>query len=152
MINEFKSYHGSVFAELIDESTIPIKLFRPDLGNNSFYILNDHVALYVKHSTKRLTPWRFTFHTNHVEDMKTLFSKHEHVFLVLVCGRDCIAVVERSEIERVLPIDSPSLAWVSVQTSHNTSLTVEGSNGSLKRKLRKSKPFWRVYEILQLLS
>jgi hypothetical protein len=87
-----------------------------------------------------------------VEDMKTLFSKHEHVFLVLVCGRDCIAVVERSEIERVLPIDSPSLAWVSVQTSHNTSLTVEGSNGSLKRKLRKSKPFWRVYEILQLLS
>jgi hypothetical protein len=152
MINEFKSYHGSVFAELIEETTIPIKLFRPDLGNNSFYILNDHVALYVKHSTKRLTPWRFTFHTNHVEDMKTLFSKHEHVFLVLVCGRDCIAVVERSEIERVLPIDSPSLAWVSVQTSHNTSLTVEGSNGSLKRKLRKSKPFWRVYEILQLLS
>ena len=117
MINEFKSYHGSVFAELIDESTIPIKLFRPDLGNNSYYILNDHVALYVKHSTKRLTPWRFTFHTNHVEDMKTLFSKHEHVFLVLVCGRDCIAVVERSEIERVLPVDSPSLAWVSVQTS-----------------------------------
>ena len=152
MIHEFKSYHGSVFAELIDESIIPIKLFRPDLGNNSYYTLNDKVALYIKHSTKRLTPWRFTFHTNHVQDMQEIFAKYEYVFLVLVCGRDCIAVVERSEIENLIPVNSPSLSWVSVQTSHNTSLTVEGSIGNLKRKLKKSKPFWRVYEILQLLS
>ena len=148
MINEFKSYHGSAFAELIDESLVPIKLFRPNLLNNSYYVLDENIAFYVKHSTKRLTPWRFTFHTDHVQELANILEKHEFCFLILICGRDSIAVIEKSEILKLLPISSPSLSWVSVQTSHNTSLTIEGSAGSLKRKLKKSKPFWRVREIL----
>jgi hypothetical protein len=151
MIDDFKSYHGSAFADLIDESISPIKLFRPDLKNNAYYILNDHIGLYVKHSTKRLTPWRFTFQTEHINNLQEMFSKHQYNFLVLVCGRDSIAVVEKAEIEKILPINNPEVSWVSVQRSHNTSLTVEGSSGALKRKIKKSKPFWRVYEILSSL-
>ena len=135
-INEFKSYHGSAFADLIDESTVPITLFRPNLLNNAYYLLDDEIALYVKHSTKRLTPWRFTFHTDHVQELSQILQKHEICFLVLICGRDSIAVIDKDEISRLLPIASPSISWVSVQTSHNTSLTVEGSSGVLKRKLR----------------
>ena len=148
MINEFKSYHGSAFAELIDESLVPIKLFRPNLLNNSYYILDENIGFYVKHSTKRMTPWRFTFLTDHVLELEKIMERHEFCFLVLICGRDSIAVIEKAEILKLLPFASPALSWVSVQTSHNTSLTIEGSSGSLKRKLKKSKPFWRVREIL----
>ncbi len=148
MIDEFKSYHGSAFADLIDESMFPITLFRPHLSNNAYYVLNERIGLYVKHSTKRLTPWRFTFQENHIDSLKEMFSKHQHSFLVLVCGRDSIAVVEKTEIESILPIELPEVSWVSVQRSHNTSLTVEGSSGTLKRKIKKTKPFGRVYEIL----
>jgi hypothetical protein len=150
MINEFKSYHGSAFTDLIDESSIPIKLFRPNLLNNSYYLLDDEIALYVKHSTKRLTPWRFTFHADHVRDLAEILQEREFIFLVLICGRDSIAVIDKDEITRILPLEKPSLSWVSVQTSHNTSLTVEGTSGVLKRKLRKSKPFWKVKELLVL--
>ena len=148
MINEFKSYHGSAFAELIDESLVPIKLFRPNLLNNSYYVLDENIGFYVKHSTKRMTPWRFTFLTDHVLELEKIMERHEFCFLVLICGRDSIAVIEKAEILKLLPFASPALSWVSVQTSHNTSLTIEGSSGSLKRKLKKSKPFWRVREIL----
>jgi len=148
LINEFKSYHGSAFAELIDESLVPIKLFRPNLLNNSYYILDENIGFYVKHSTKRMTPWRFTFLTDHVLELEKIMERHEFCFLVLICGRDSIAVIEKAEILKLLPFASPALSWVSVQTSHNTSLTIEGSSGSLKRKLKKSKPFWRVREIL----
>lgn len=148
MIDEFKSYHGSAFAELIDESNIPIKLFRPNLNNNAYYVLNDNVGLFVKHSTKRLSPWRFTFQSSHVYSLSEMFSSHPYSFLVLICGRDSIAVVERPEMEQILPLERPETSWVSVQTSHNTSFTVEGSSGKLKRKIKKSKPFWRVYEVL----
>jgi hypothetical protein len=150
LINEFKSYHGSAFADLIDESAVPIKLFRPNLLNNSYYLLDDEIAFYVKHSTKRLTPWRFTFHADHVQDLAQILHKHEMCFLVLICGRDSIAVIDKDEIIKLLPIADPSLSWVSVQTSHNTSLTVEGTSGVLKRKLKKSKPFWKVKELLML--
>ena len=148
MINEFKSYHGSAFAELIDESLVPVELFRPDLLNNSYYVLNGKIGFYVKHSTRRLAPWRFTFHADHIQDLSNIIEKHEFCFVILICGRDSMAVIESAEIQKLLPIGKPAISWVSVQTSHNTSLTVEGSSGSLKRKLKKSKPFWRVREIL----
>jgi hypothetical protein len=152
MINEFKAYHGSAFAELIDESAVPITLFRPDLSNNAVYKLNDTIGLYLKHSVKRISPWRFTFHKEHVIELSKLISDFEHVYLVLICGRDSIAVVESDEIKTLLPISSPEASWVSVQTGHNTMLTVEGSAGNLKRKIRKSKPFSKVKEILESAS
>jgi len=148
LINEFKSYHGSAFAELIDESLVPIKLFRPNLLNNSYYVLDENIGLYVKHSTKRMTPWRFTFLTDHVQELEKIIERHEYCFLVLICGRDSIAVIEKTEILKLLPFANPAPSWVSVQTSHNTSLTIEGTCGSLERKLKKSKPFWRMREIL----
>lgn len=148
MINEFKSYHGSAFADLIDDSLVPIKIFRPDQDKNAFYILDDDIALYVKHSTKRLTPWRFTFHTDNMKDLQVILNSYDLCFVVLICGRDSIAVLEKDEIHKLLPTDNPSLSWISVQTSHNTSLTLEGSEGKLKRKIKKSKPFWRIHEIL----
>jgi hypothetical protein len=150
MINEFKAYHGSAFAELIDESTVPITLFRPDLSNNSIYLLNNSMGLYLKHSVKRISPWRFTFHKEHVEEIAELLEDFEIVNLVLICGRNSIAVIDSDEIKELLPIAKPEASWVSVQTGHNTMLTVEGSAGNLKRKIRKSRPFSRLKEILEL--
>jgi len=149
MINEFKAYHGSAFAELIDESTVPITLFRPDLSNNAVYLLNNSIGLFIKHSTKRISPWRFSFQAEHVKNVLKLTQKFEHTFMVLICGRYSIAVLNSQEIEELLPLNSPATSWVSVNSSHNTMLTVEGSSGKLKRKIRKSQPFYQVKEILE---
>ena len=149
MINEFKAYHGSAFAELIDESTVPITLFRPDLSNNAVYILNNSIGLFIKHSTKRISPWRFSFQADHVKNVLKLTQKFDYTFMVLICGRYSIAVLNSQEIEDLLPLNSPVTSWVSVNSSHNTMLTVEGSSGKLKRKIRKSQPFYQIKEILE---
>ena len=149
MINEFKAYHGSAFAELIDESTVPITLFRPDLSNNAVYILNNSIGLFIKHSTKRVSPWRFSFQSDHVTNLQELTQEFDHAFMVLICGRYAIAVLNNCEIRDLLPLNSPSTSWVSVNSSHNTMLTIEGSSGKLKRKIRKSQPFYQVKEILE---
>ena len=149
MINEFKQYHGSVFAELIDESIVPITLFRPDLSNNAIYILNAEIGLYVKHSTKRISPWRFTFHSEHLDELWKLDESVEKLFLVLVCGRSEIAVIDAEEAKKLLPRQSKESCWVSVRTGHNTMLEVEGTLGSLSRKIRKSKPFERLRPLIE---
>jgi hypothetical protein len=149
MISEFKQYHGTVFAELIDESTIPIKLFRPDLSNNAIYVLNDRVGLYIKHSTSRISPWRFTFHPSHLIELWDLSKDTEDLFVVLVCGRNSMAVIDVSEAESLLPKQSRESCWISVRTGHNTMLEVEGTLGSLRRKIRKSKPFDKVRPLLE---
>lgn len=149
MIDEFKAYHGSAFAELIDESKVPITLFRPDLSSNAIYVLNDSIGLYMKHSVKRLAPWRFTFHKEHVQEISKLLKSFKITFIVLICGRDTMCVIDPEEIQTLLPINKPEGAWISVRTRHNTMLTVEGSAGALKRKIRKSNPFLRVREVLE---
>jgi hypothetical protein len=144
VINEFKIYHGSALAELLDDADTAISIRRLDLQNNAIYILNDRVALYVKHSTARISPWRFSFTLEHVQDLVKLMTDHEDTYLVLVCGKDSIGVANPKQIGKLLNLKNPTPSWVSVQTGHNTGLTVEGSNGALREKLKKSRPFHEV--------
>ncbi len=144
MINEFKIYHGSALAELLDDGDAAITIKRLSLQNNAIYILNDRVALYVKHSTARITPWRFSFTIEHVQDLVNLMRDYLDTYLVLVCGKDSIGVANPKQIGKLLNLKTPTPSWVSVQTGHNLGLTIEGSNGSLREKLKKSKPFHEV--------
>ena len=84
-----------------------------------------------------------------MDEVAKLLTDFKIVFLVLICGRDSIAVIDSEEVGELLPLSKPEGAWISVQTGHNTMLTVEGSSGSLKRKIRKSRPFSKVKEILE---
>ena len=144
MIQEFKAYHGSAFVELLDESTTPISIVRPDLNKNSLYELNGKIGLYLKHSVQRLSPWRFTFQPEHVEDLSMMIRTYEDNFLILVCGRNSIAVINSDEFATLLPMDEISQSWISVRTGHNKMLQIAGSSGSLSRKIRRNNPFINV--------
>lgn len=148
MIAEFKSYHGSALADLVDEAPFPITVSRPDLSNNSIYCVNENYALYVKHSAAKLTPWSFTFTRKHMIDLKEITEDYVESFLVLVCGRNCIAVLDAAEINELLDLKIPRVSWISVYTNHNTSLRIEGADGNLSHKVKKSKPFRRVLETI----
>jgi hypothetical protein len=141
MIHEFKAYHGSAFLELIDDSTTPISVLRPDLNKNSLYELNGEIGLYLKHSVKRVSPWRFTFQPEHVEDLSLMKEKYNHNFLILICGRNSIAVINSDEFSTLLPVDEALQSWISVRTGHNRMLQIEGSSGSLSRKIRRTNPY-----------
>lgn len=149
MISEFKSFHGQAFAELIDESRVPITLHRPSPDKNSVYVLNGRIGLYLKHSAARLQPWRFTFHKEHVADLSKLTAKFSDTFLILVCGREALAVLDADDISEVLPLAKPQGSWVSVGSKHNRMLRVEGSIGELSRKLRKSDPCLELRSVIE---
>ena len=148
MIHEFKTYHGSAFVELIDDSKTPISILRPDLNKNSLYELNGEIGLYLKHSVKRLSPWRFTFQPEHVDDLSTMKETYRNNFLILICGRNSIAVINSDEFSALLPITEISHSWISVRTGHNKMLQIEGSSGSLSRKIRRTNPFIDVKALL----
>jgi hypothetical protein len=148
MISEFKRYHGSAIAELLDDAEEPISISRYDLNNNAVYILNSKIALFIKHSTKRIAPWRFSFAPEHLLVYFELQEKYQHIFVVLVCGNDSVAVINANQFSKLIDVHSLENSWISVTTSHNTSMQVEGSFGALKTKLLKSKPFHELKNIL----
>jgi hypothetical protein len=149
MIEEFKFYHGVVLTGMVDNFKDEISFQRLVYENNAMYLVNDQIGLYIKHSAARLSPWRFSFQHENVLDIYALMLSQKNCFLALVCGRDCVAVLDQEEIHQLLNYDESKSQWISVATNHNRSLTVEGSQGRLKRKLLKTKPYERIYSLIE---
>ena len=101
MTNEFEFYHGLVFTKLIHNSreAVSIRLYSRD--SNSSYILNDNIGLYIKYSTKRLSPWHFSFQKINQDEIHQLKDQLGHVFLILVCGEDGIVSLSFEELKKI---------------------------------------------------
>jgi hypothetical protein len=73
MITEFEFFHGAVFSRILHGAKTEVRLSAYRDDDNATYVINDKVGLYIKYSTKRLTPWRFSFLKKH----------QEHIILVM---------------------------------------------------------------------
>lgn len=135
MINEFEFYHGVVFSRILHGAKVELKLsaFRDD--DNATYILNDKVGLYIKYSTKRLTPWRFSFLEKHQQKFIELKNKFGNAFLVLVCQKDGIVILSYDEVRQILDENIQGVEWVSVSRGKGKMFGVKGSDGKLEFKV-----------------
>ena len=87
-IGEFELYHGAAVRDLVVGAGRPLRIeASDDLGRVNTFILNDDVAVYMKHSAKRLPPWQFTYFTEHLDELERLASRCRSVWLVHVCGQ-----------------------------------------------------------------
>lgn len=111
-LNEYEFFNGVVLNRLVRKGK-PIKIdVFPTSGNNSFMI-NDKVGLYLKFSTKKISPWRFSFTKEHQEEMKIMRDLLENIYLILICGRDGIACIEYEELKQILDEYYEDVEWVS---------------------------------------
>lgn len=92
-------------------------------------MLNDHVGLYVKYSTNRLSPWGFSFADAHQAEVARLAGEHADCFVALVCGQDGIACLNTAELGRVLDADHRTSEWVKATRRPNEKYTITGSDG-----------------------
>ncbi|MBX9892357.1 MAG: hypothetical protein K2Y12_08560 [Chitinophagaceae bacterium] len=138
MIKEFEFYHGAVLSKIVHHRDEKIEVKTYPSTSNASYVINNDIGLYIKHSTKRLSPWRFSFMKQHqleLEDMKRNLSK---VFLVLVCGHDGIVTLSYNEVKQVLDDNHGEVEWISASRTKNLEYTINGSDGGLNRKIGKS--------------
>ncbi len=135
MIPEYKLYHGAVLAELVDIATEDV--FVGELreeGRLSAYTLNREIGLYIKYSTKRLTPWQFTVARSHVEEWAELQRRCKEVFLALVCHRDGIVALPIREVVEMLSATVSDQAWLRVDRRRGRWYTVNGNGDAPSRK------------------
>lgn len=134
MINGFEFYHGAVFSKLIHENYI-LSIVPYPTESNASYVMNKNIGLYIKYSTKRLSPWRFTFkkdHQDEILDMKKILGM---VFIFMVCKDDGIACLDFSELKMVLDQEHGSAEWIAVHRRPRGQYSVKGSDGKLKFKI-----------------
>ena len=100
-INEYEFANGVVLNGLLKSGkSIKITEF-PTTSKNSFRLNDNKVGIYIKHSKKVISPWRFTFLKEHQEEFKAMGELCDNVFLILVCGKDGIASIKNNILKKV---------------------------------------------------
>jgi hypothetical protein len=138
MIKEFEYHHGIVFSRILHffEENLCI---RPYLtADNASYVINDNIGIYIKYSTKRLTPWRFSFLKRHQDEILEMKNKLGSVFLLLVCHNDGIVALSFEELKAILNESHDEIEWISVSRRKREMYSVSGSDGELKFKIGRS--------------
>ena len=148
-----QKYHGAVFKELIDglanlENPIYYSI-TPTNESRSGYVIEVipktqfntqpiKLGLFIKHSSKRRTPWRYSFQYAHQMEMDLLKNECDEMFLVLIAGDDGIASINHSILKEILDENYDEVEWVSLSRKPNQSYRIAGTDGRLKSTLAKN--------------
>lgn len=135
MIRQVEQYHGIALARLVRGELAVTVGTRSHEDYRAVYTVNDCVALYVKYSTSRLSPWTFGFRVEHQDEIRQLRAAFGEVFVTLVCGLDGIACLSSVEYQRVLDDDPRSGEWIKVSRGPRQRYAVSGSNGRIVCKI-----------------
>ena len=138
MIKEFEFYHGLVFSRIIHTYNGQIEIKPYPTQSNSSYILNDKVGLYIKYSTKRMTPWHFSFRQQHQEEIQEMQAKLSSVFVLLVCNDDGIVCINDKELKQVLDENFLPVESIRIGRKPREKYSVSGTDGKLKLKIGES--------------
>jgi hypothetical protein len=135
MIKAFEFYHGLVFARILHGTQCPISIRPFHSVSNASYVVNDAIGIYIKYSTKRMTPWRFTFLKEHQAEIDLLKTNFKNVFLVLVCNDDGVVCLDYLELKQILDNQLDPIEWISATRHKRQMYAVKGSNGKLDFKI-----------------
>ncbi len=84
MISDFQVYHGVVFSKLCHYTNGALLIQQYPSRDNASYIVNDKIGLYIKYSTKRMTPWHFSFESQHKAEIREMSEQINRLVVVLV--------------------------------------------------------------------
>jgi len=149
MISNTALYHGSFFSLLFDEASGCIEIERLHNYGNGYYLLDDCLPVYLKHSIKRKGPWTFNFFRSHQEAQQTLFEIYGECFTCMICGRDGVAGLSMNEFRQILDGNFEEQECVSVRRRLNTMYQIKGRDGELERRVGRRSVFETIIETLK---
>ena len=152
MIKKFEFYHGAVLTKLIHEAEQSIIIEPYPSPSNASYILNKSTGIFIKHSVKRMPPWRFSFAKEHQDEILEMKNRLGEVFLLLVCGEDGIVTLSFMELKKILNETHEPVEWISATRNRNTEYAIKGSDGYLNYKISKNDFPKKIFQIQNLVE
>lgn len=146
MIRDFEKFHGAVFAHLLHSSNVKITIELLTTKSNSSYVLNDSIGLYIKYSSKRMSPWPFTFHRPHQEEIAQMKLRFKQVFVAFVCHDDGIACLDHDELKAILD-EHEEDEWVRISRKSRGMYSITGKDGKLKFKIGAKDFPRKIFEV-----
>lgn len=139
MSYEFEFYHGVALCKIIHNAPYTmIKLYSG--SSNSSYVINNNIGIFIKYSTKRMSPWQFTFTRKHIDELFEMIQKLKDVYLVLVCKDNGIVCLTSEEIKVLIDNDLNKTQSLLVARKSREKFRVScGRGGNLKFKIANNE-------------
>ncbi|WP_339028961.1 hypothetical protein WI604_30235 [Bradyrhizobium symbiodeficiens] len=140
MLDDYEFYQGVVLRQLVVENDYSLSVsFRPFVreGRINAFVMNGRVGVYMKHSSKRMSPWRFTFTIEQAADLLDLEHKFPDSFMVFVCGTDGLVTLSFADLHNIVSFQESENAWVSISRPPRTQYEIAGNRGELGYKVSR---------------
>jgi len=140
MLDDYEFYQGVVLRQLAVENDYSLSAsFRPFVreGRINAFVMNGRVGVYIKHSSKRMSPWRFTFTIEQAADLLDLEHKFPDSFMVFVCGTDGLVTLSFADLHSIVSFQESENAWVSISRPPRTQYELAGNRGDLQYKVSR---------------
>ena len=138
MFDDYEFYQGLVLRNIIVNSDNSVML-RPFVreGRISAFVINSKIGVFMKHSAKRMSPWRFTFSLEQVSDLLDLEGKYFDSFVVFICGEDGLVTLDVGSLHQIFTFDDVDKAWIAIERKPRSQYTVWGNRTELPNKISK---------------
>ena len=136
MLDEYEFYQGAVLRQLVvgSLSSITITPFVRE-GRISAFILNGRIGVHIKHSSKRMSPWRFSFTIEQAADLLDLEARFPTSFAVFVCETDGLVTLGLGELHDIVSFQETEHAWVRIDRPPRSQYGISGNKAELRRKV-----------------
>jgi hypothetical protein len=146
LTHEFERYYGIVFTSLFEEvSDVRLKKIS---DNDSAYVLNNRLGLYIKHTTARISPWSYSFRTNDFAVIDQLELETTEIAFGLVCGFHGVCLISSQDLKVAGGVFQGDALRITVRTMRGGSWKVSGTAGELSTTRSKTKPWERFQDFL----
>lgn len=136
MFDEYEFYQGVVLRNIIVNADHSV-MVRPFVreGRLSAFVINSRIGVFMKHSAKRISPWRFTFSLEQVSDFLDLEGKYFDSFAVFICGRDGLVTLDAASLHQIFTFEDVEKAWVAIERKPRSQYSVWGNRAELPCKI-----------------
>ena len=142
MIAELDRYHGVVLRQILVTHGHRVNLAVANQSGRVDAFLIERAAFQIKHSSKRLSPWQFTYMPDNLGELAQLRRVYDPVWAILVCGVDGIVGLSLDELKSIVKVGEGGAAWIRVSRGRKSMYRVGGALGELPRaKPRGLEPF-----------
>ena len=135
-MSKINFFQGVVLSNIVNKHDVYLTRYK---GNNSSYIVNQEIGLYIKYCQNRISPWSFSFSEEHVGEIEKINKEFLKCYLVLVCNQDGICCLDYKEYSNILSVESSIYPkWIKASRLRGEKYMITGSDGKLGHKIGNS--------------
>jgi hypothetical protein len=127
MIGESERYQGAALRQIIVSAGRPVSIGSADTSGRIDSFSIERTAFQIKYSTKRLSPWNFSFTADQLFEISALARTFDAVWMVLVCGVDGVVSLRAREFLAITEPRPGGICAIRVYRSKNTMYRISGN-------------------------